>query len=179
MNINVKEPSGIIFRWTEELTLKAADLWNDGKTASQIAPIFGVSRNAIVGLAHRKPKLFKKKGNAAKGNNKPHNVPAIKPNRNTGFFERPKRDGMTVTAKKKAVKREAEEDALIIEALPEPTSYDAERLVVAKELHELGRCECHWPLNQGGPFLFCSAETGGKTYCAPHASRAMPKREGI
>jgi len=40
--------------WTEEKVNKLKELWGKGKTASQIAEILGgVSRNAVIGKAHR------------------------------------------------------------------------------------------------------------------------------
>ena len=40
--------------WTEEKVSKLRDLWGKGQTASQIAEIIGgVSRNAVIGKAHR------------------------------------------------------------------------------------------------------------------------------
>ena len=40
--------------WTEEKVSKLKDLWGKGQTASQIAEIIGgVSRNAVIGKAHR------------------------------------------------------------------------------------------------------------------------------
>ena len=40
--------------WTEEKILKLKELWGKGNTASQIAEIIGgVSRNAVIGKAHR------------------------------------------------------------------------------------------------------------------------------
>ena len=40
--------------WTEEKVKILKDLWGKGKTASQIAEIIGgVSRNAVIGKAHR------------------------------------------------------------------------------------------------------------------------------
>ena len=40
--------------WNEEKVQKLKDLWGKGKTASQIAEIIGgISRNAVIGKAHR------------------------------------------------------------------------------------------------------------------------------
>ena len=40
--------------WTEEKVEKLKELWGKGNTASQIAEILGgVSRNAVIGKAHR------------------------------------------------------------------------------------------------------------------------------
>ena len=40
--------------WTEEKVSKLKELWGSGKTANQIAEIIGgISRNAVIGKAHR------------------------------------------------------------------------------------------------------------------------------
>ena len=43
-----------IMSWTDEKVGKLKELWGKGKTASQIAEIIGgISRNAVIGKAHR------------------------------------------------------------------------------------------------------------------------------
>ena len=40
--------------WTDEKVAKLKELWGKGNTASQIAEIIGgISRNAVIGKAHR------------------------------------------------------------------------------------------------------------------------------
>lgn len=43
----------------------------------------------------------------------------------------------------------------------------------AKFLHELGKHECKWPLNDNPPFAFCAeVRKPGSIYCDHHDSRA-------
>lgn len=58
---------------------------------------------------------------------------------------------------------------------PPLSDYDRDRLASAKLLHELKRHQCRWPLNDGGPYLFCAAETTG-SYCEHHAERSRARK---
>ena len=52
MNINYIQHLGM--SWTEEKVAKLRELWGKGNTASEIAQIIGgISRNAVIGKAHR------------------------------------------------------------------------------------------------------------------------------
>ena len=57
--------------WTDEKVAKLKELWGKGNTASQIAEILGgVSRNAVIGKAHRlnlSAKIIAKKFKCKKG----------------------------------------------------------------------------------------------------------------
>src|SRR6056300_1429724 len=55
--------------WNEEKVNKLKELWGKGNTASQIAEIFGgISRNAVIGKAHRLNLSAKIKTRAATSN---------------------------------------------------------------------------------------------------------------
>ena len=55
--------------WNEEKVAKLKELWGKGNTASQIAEIIGgISRNAVIGKAHRLNLSAKIKTRAATSN---------------------------------------------------------------------------------------------------------------
>ena len=55
--------------WNEEKVAKLKELWGKGSTASQIAEIIGgISRNAVIGKAHRLNLSAKIKTRAATSN---------------------------------------------------------------------------------------------------------------
>ena len=55
--------------WTEDKVNKLKELWGKGNTASQIAEIIGgISRNAVIGKAHRLNLSAKIKTRAATSN---------------------------------------------------------------------------------------------------------------
>jgi GcrA cell cycle regulator len=120
----------------------SAKLWKEGLSASQIASRFGVSRNVIVGLAYRNRDQF--------------------PTRQKRRLAPVRREPPPACKQAPELKTEPEIPA---------TAYDAERLTHAKQLNQLSAGECCWPLNTGGPYLFCAAETTGR-YCRNHKARA-------
>lgn len=176
MNAHTKALTGFAVTWTDERLKQASNLWNDGQSAETIAAALGVSRSAVCGMAHRRRDLFPKKekvGTVDSQYRYQREKARKTGNWNSGFFDRPKLEKV-VRIRKPATPAA---DALFTEPLPEPNAYDAERLATAKELHDIGVHECRWPLNNGGPFLFCASATGGHTYCTAHHSRSLPKRE--
>jgi len=64
--------------WTDERISKLTKMWEGGATASQIADeLGGVSRNAVIGKAHRLG--LKARPSPVKPNDKPEPAPAAKP----------------------------------------------------------------------------------------------------
>lgn len=166
MNIAVKAP----FVWTEEITATAAEMWNAGISGAKIAKEIGATRNAVISKVHRTPGVFNARGGAGKVYVRPRRVKQDVPE----VFQR---------SRKSKQQREAER-LLHLErlAMPDPNSYDAERIPHAKTLIERGPRECCWPVTNGNPFLFCAAEaTDGPTealptYCRHHHLRMLPAR---
>ena len=131
--------------WTEEKVKILKDLWGKGKTASQIAEIIGgVSRNAVIGKAHRL------------------NLSAKIKNKSISVSSERKLD----TDSKKVGKKRLSKSrfrSLLIEKDFEPEN--------PKQLEELDENSCKWPIGHPNEksFYFCG-RTSLKdfSYCKLH-----------
>jgi len=61
--------------WTEEVINQLKQMWNEGKSTGEIGKILGVSKNAVVGKAHRlglesRPSPIKRSENIENGESK-------------------------------------------------------------------------------------------------------------
>ena len=145
--------------WTEEKVAKLKELWGKGNTASQIAEIIGgISRNAVIGKAHRLNLSSKIKTRTAASNQN---------------FEK--------TIEEKNIKnrrgRRSKFKSLIIEKDFEPEN--------PKQLEELDENTCKWPIGHPdqNSFYFCG-RTSLKdfSYCKLHllyAYQPKGKKEDI
>ena len=131
--------------WTEEKVSKLKELWGKGNTASQIAEIIGgISRNAVIGKAHRLNLSAKIKTRAATSNKNFEN--------SLGENNVKSRRG-----------RKSKFKSLIIEKDFEPEN--------PKQLEELDENSCKWPI--GNPdeksFYFCGRSSlKDFSYCKLH-----------
>ena len=134
--------------WTEEKVKILRDLWGKGKTASQIAEIIGgISRNAVIGKAHRL-NLSAKIKNKSFGENISKNLEHKNPD-SKAFIKR--------RFSKSKFK------SLIIEKDFEPEN--------PKQLEELDENSCKWPIGHPNEnsFYFCGRKSlKDFSYCKLH-----------
>tara|TARA_B100002052_G_scaffold294861_1_gene320344 strand:+ start:1183 stop:1677 length:495 start_codon:yes stop_codon:yes gene_type:complete len=131
--------------WTDEKVAKLKELWGKGNTASQIAEIIGgISRNAVIGKAHRLNLSAKIKTRTATSNLNFDNV----------IQER------NIKSKKG---RRNKFKSLIIEKDFEPEN--------PKQLEELDENSCKWPIGHPNEetFYFCGRSSlKDFSYCKLH-----------
>ena len=131
--------------WNEEKVEKLKELWGKGSTASQIAEIIGgISRNAVIGKAHRLNLSSKiKTRNASSSQN----------------FD----NGSEESYSKKSKGRKSKFQSLIIEKDFEPEN--------PKKLEELDEGSCKWPIGhpEEQSFYFCGRSSlKDFSYCRLH-----------
>ena len=135
--------------WTEEKVAKLKELWGKGNTASQIAEIIGgISRNAVIGKAHRLnlSAKIKSKNYSENFNNKFQEAES---------FEKNNKQRRKISKSKFK--------SLLIEKDFEPEN--------PKQLEELDEKSCKWPIGHPdeSSFYFCG-RTSLKdfSYCKLH-----------
>ena len=132
--------------WTDEKVTKLKELWGKGNTASQIAQIIGgISRNAVIGKAHRLNLSAKIKTRTAISNEN---------------FENSANEKKLLPVKRG---RKSKFKSLIIEKDFEPEN--------PKQLEELDENSCKWPIGHPDEksFYFCGRSSlKDFSYCKLH-----------
>tara|TARA_B100000989_G_scaffold19502_1_gene12833 strand:- start:951 stop:1445 length:495 start_codon:yes stop_codon:yes gene_type:complete len=145
--------------WTEDKIAKLKELWGKGNTASQIAEIIGgVSRNAVIGKAHRLNLSAKIKTRTVSSNKS---------------FENSNNDKSDKSKKS----RKSKFKSLIIEKDFEPEN--------PKTLEQLDENSCKWPIGHPNEkdFYFCGRlSLKDFSYCKLHllyAYQPKGKKEDV
>ena len=145
--------------WNDEKVAKLKKLWGSGNTASQIAEIIGgISRNAVIGKAHRLNLSAKIKTRTATSNQNFENSQEAK----------------SISIRKG---RKSKFKSLIIEKDFEPEN--------PKQLEELDENSCKWPIGHPDEkeFYFCGRSSlKDFSYCKLHllyAYQPKGKKEEI
>jgi GcrA cell cycle regulator len=149
--------------WSEEVVERLRALWADGHSTAEIGRRLGVSKNAVVGKAHRldlpsRPSPIRRD---ASGTPRPR-----APRRVTGPTLPPLNCTRTPLAAPRAV----------LATEPVPPSGMQQPMRAAAPPHHTGRVvSCSWPLGEPGTktFRFCDESSlPGKPYCEAHAALA-------
>ncbi len=153
--------------WTEDRVSLLTKLWGEGHTAAEIAKkLGGVTRNAVIGKAHRLK--LSNRASPIQQNKKPANSNAVKPKR--------------VTPIKAAAKPKPslKQEKTVLKVQDTPVQEEATKAKPKKDgklysLMDLKPRQCRWP--SGDPkeegFGFCGDHAMvGLPYCEEHAKQA-------
>ena len=160
--------------WAEEVISRLRDLWAEGHSTAEIGRRLGVSKNAVVGKAHRldlpaRPSPIRREGEAAP------RQPRRNPMRQ---LEGPTLPPLPCTRIIEPVALAASPAPLAVTPRPLPVPPPM-RVAPPPPPRPYGRViTCCWPLGDPGTpnFRFCDdASEPGKPYCAEHAKVAYVK----
>jgi len=152
--------------WTDARKARLKELWDAGKSATEIAVEFGdVSRNAVIGRIHRCKMSDATRDRPRRVFSRPNRAPAQ---------PRPR-------ASQKARKPESQTPACV-EPPPLPVDDTQIPLGQRKSIHQLTDSCCHFPV--GDPrtpdFFFCGAAVRDEApYCPAHMRRAHVPTEPL
>lgn len=152
--------------WTNEVIDRLRALWAEGHSTAEIGRRLGITKNAVVGKAHRlnlsaRPSPIRREPISGPVAASPVPAQVTIP---VAAMEAPVPDVAVAPVAARPAPRAA--------SGPPPAS------AVVRTFPRLVRRECCWPIGEPGTaaFRFCTAEaTSGKPYCTEHAALAYVK----
>ncbi|PYD81310.1 GcrA cell cycle regulator [Komagataeibacter oboediens] len=185
--------------WTEETIARLRDLWQQGLSTAEIGRQLSVTKNAVVGKAHRlglkpRPSPIRRAAKAASAPaattaEAPAPTPAVEITPATPAAEAAAAPAVTpaapqapqkAPAKAQATPTPAPQPKPAAETAPAPRATRATKAALrpVSEPRRRSSQSCCWPLGDPGTpgFHFCGATPlPGKPYCAEHAQLAYVK----
>ncbi|MBU8544146.1 MULTISPECIES: GcrA family cell cycle regulator [Roseomonadaceae] len=152
--------------WTAEAIERLRALWAEGHSTAEIGRRMGVSKNAVVGKAHRlnlsaRPSPIRRE------------APAERPAATAPRLPRP------ASVAPRSTLSPSPSNAPVSLASVAPPAVVAAPSSVVRAFPRLGSTRsCCWPIGEPGTadFRFCTAEAlSGKPYCSQHAAVAYVK----
>lgn len=166
--------------WSKDDIAAVAKMIREGLTFERIGAVFGVSKNAAIGIVKRTPELE----DLNRGRELKRRVPLTKEEKQRKAVEC-SRQHRAVQAEKKAAAnvlkkveptKQAEKSTSPIQL---PVKRRAELQTAGRPLSVLNAFECRWAVNdadRGQEHLFCGSRNEiGSRYCSYHAAKAFGK----
>jgi GcrA cell cycle regulator len=175
--------------WNEDVIIRLRELWTEGHSTAEIGRRLGVSKNAIVGKAHRldlaaRPSPIRREGSEPSPERRaaPRRVegPTLPPLASTGLSAAP-----VLPAAPSAARATPPAPMVAVPVSPPPRAAAPRPVQVAPPRVQVvparpyGRIvTCCWPIGEPGTktFRFCDDRSEpGKPYCEDHAKLAYVK----
>lgn len=171
--------------WTAERIDELTRLWKDGHSASTIGKMLGISKNAVVGKAHRlqlpsRPSPIRRGSSTSQPRRRQASlqVPPTKitPIKEAGSDEASAQQAREVRSKVEQAPTEPQ----IGRPAPEKPKVSRSQVTLARRKSApLGAQNCQWPIGDpsDSDFHFCGEPAAaGKPYCDSHCEKAYIRK---
>ncbi len=171
--------------WPDEIIIRLRELWSEGHSTAEIGRRLGVTKNAVVGKAHRlelpaRPSPIRREGEGERpqqrsGPPRRFAGPTLPPLTSTAILSGAMA-GNTALASAQPAAPPPPRPTVAVSPRPVPSP---PRVVMPPPPRPYGRViTCCWPIGEPGTrsFRFCDLESvPGKPYCEQHAQLAYVK----
>ena len=168
--------------WTDDVISRLKALWAEGHSTAEIGRRMGVSKNAVVGKAHRlaldaRPSPIRR-GPPGEAPKRPAAKRVTGPTLPTMETPSMERATMALAAVEPERVPERTPERAMVRPLPRPAPVQAPVLRAVNRTGGGRLVACCWPIGEPGTrsFRFCDDESlPGKPYCRTHAALAYVK----